>query len=184
LIDTWLATGPSTRRKIRRFILWAVHTKRIGAIDVPDRRPNPRPTLKDTERIDLLGALLQDDHPAPPAYRLAGVLVLLYGIPFTRMRRLTLDDVLVDSDGHTYLNLGDSPAVVPPRVAALIHAHLADRPNLNTAYSTSPWVFPGLRPGEARTAPPSGTPPASSASTSTAAATPPSAASSSTSRRQ
>jgi len=42
---------------------------------------------------------------------------------------------------------GANPAPLP--VADLLRRHLSHRPNMNTAAnSTSPWLFPGYRPGQ------------------------------------
>ena len=83
-----------------------------------------------------------------PEDRLAGLLVLLYAQRASAISRLTLDH-LQDDSNKVRLRLGREPVVLPEplatlarQVAAARHGHAAtgDR-------GTSPWLFPGGRPG-------------------------------------
>ncbi|MER7043065.1 hypothetical protein [Streptomyces microflavus] len=80
--------------------------------------------------------------------RVAGVIVLLYAQPVSRIVRLSIDDVI--RDGETVLlRLGEPASPVPDPVAALLLEHIANRDNMNTATnSASHWPFPGRRAGQ------------------------------------
>lgn len=81
-------------------------------------------------------------------FRVAGILMLLYAQPLSRVCRLRRADIDT-SDGSVTVRLGDSPAPLPEPFAALIRELLDDRRNRNTAANhDNPWLFPGYRPGQ------------------------------------
>jgi hypothetical protein len=149
LIDEWLVTGSTTRDKIRRFITWAVtHHHITGPCDVPYRRTGPAMTMIEDKRIELLRRLLDTTVDVNLGYRLAGVLVLLYGLPFERIKHLALTDVETHNC-DTWLRVSDEPLLLPPRVAELLDVQIAHRRNMGTAANaTSPWLFPGRLAGQ------------------------------------
>jgi hypothetical protein len=80
--------------------------------------------------------------------RVAGLIVLLYAQPVSRIVRLRLDDVIRAGD-TMLLRLGEPDSPVPAPVAALMLEHIANRDNMNTATNpTSRWLFPGRRAGQ------------------------------------
>ncbi|WP_314220592.1 hypothetical protein [Streptomyces zaehneri] len=80
--------------------------------------------------------------------RVAGVIVLLYAQPLSRVVRLTIDDVIRDGDA-VLLRLGEPPSPVPAPVAALLLKHITNRGNMNTATNpASRWLSPGRRTGQ------------------------------------
>ncbi|MYW03000.1 hypothetical protein GT354_32970, partial [Streptomyces sp. SID3343] len=106
-----------------------------------------RPALSEDQRLDVLGRLLTDPE-TPMRLRVAGVIVILYAQPLTRLVQLTVDDVLHDGES-TLLRLGEPASPVPAPVAALLPAYIADRDNMNTATNqASRWLFPGRRAGQ------------------------------------
>lgn len=79
--------------------------------------------------------------------RVAGVIVLLYAQPLTRIVRLTIDDVLRDADA-VLLRLGEPASPVPAPVDSLLLEHIAHRDDVGTATNrASRWLFPGRRAG-------------------------------------
>ncbi|HEY9375426.1 hypothetical protein [Streptomyces sp.] len=105
-----------------------------------------RPALSEDERLAALGRLLTDTD-TPMRLRVAGVIVLLYAQPLTRIVQLTVDDVLHDGE-TTLLRLGEPASPVPAPAAALLLAYIAERDNMNTATNqASRWLFPGRRAG-------------------------------------
>lgn len=116
-IDAWFADGPSTRTHVRSFLNWAMRTRRCPPLELPlERQGIPRP-MPETERLELLARLLNDD-TIDLAYRVAGCLVLLYALPTSRISRLRLTDLHDTCDG-LILSLGD-PVPVPPPLDELI----------------------------------------------------------------
>ncbi|MFJ3926318.1 hypothetical protein [Streptomyces sp. NPDC090022] len=88
------------------------------------------------------------DTEEPVRLRVAGVIVLLYAQPVSRIVRLSIDDVIRDGD-VVLLRLGEPASPVPDPVAALLLEHTANRDNMNTATNpASRWLFPGRRAGQ------------------------------------
>lgn len=126
------------------------HTKgkAIGGVKVSDEDMLATALrLRDDERLAALGSLLTDTE-IPMRLRVAGVIVLLYAQPLSRVVRLTLDDVIRDGDA-VLLRLGEPPSPVPAPVAALLLEHITNRGNMNIATNpASRWLFPGRRTGQ------------------------------------
>jgi hypothetical protein len=72
-----------------------------------------RAALSEDERRDALGRLLSDTE-IPTRLRVAGVIVLLYAQPVSRIIRLSVDDVIHDGD-TVLLRLGEPPHPFPHR---------------------------------------------------------------------
>jgi integrase len=106
-----------------------------------------RAALSEDERLDALGRLLTGSG-IPMRLRAAGIIVLLYAQPLTRVVRLTVDDVL--HDGETVLlRLGEPASPIPAPVASLLQEYIASRANMTTATNpASRWLFPGRRAGQ------------------------------------
>lgn len=66
------------------------------------------PGMTQTERLGLLRNCAMDNS-SPLAARVAAVLVLLFAQPLTRIRVLTLDDIIVGDD-DVAIRLGDPPS--------------------------------------------------------------------------
>lgn len=75
------------------------------------------------QRVALQRRLLDTTVDAELGYRLVGVLVLLYGLPFKRIAHLALVDIHTD-DAGTWLRIAHEPLLLLPRVAGLL-----DRPD-------------------------------------------------------
>lgn len=146
-IDLWLASGPVGRRAARGFIRWAQRQHLCGQIDIAQRRGAlPVPAADVAELAATARRLLSDD-TVNLADRVAGVLLILYGQPVTRIAALEISQV--GAVGNlTTINLGVTPIELPEPLGQLVrqltrnrdgHAVLSD-PN-------SRWLFPGGRPG-------------------------------------
>jgi hypothetical protein len=95
------------------------------------------------------GPLAAHDDTVKAADRVAGLLLLLYAQTPAAISRLTLDHL--DTTHHQVrLRFGREPVVLPEPLAGLVrdlaatrrgHAALGDQ-------GTSPWLFPGGRPGQ------------------------------------
>lgn len=106
-----------------------------------------RAALSEDERLDALGRLLTDQD-TPQNLRVAGVIVLLYAQPLTRIVRLTVDDVVHDGEA-VLLRLGEPASHIPEPAASLLLDYIADRDHMNTATNQeSLWLFPGRRAGQ------------------------------------
>jgi hypothetical protein len=114
-------------------------------------RQQPATLLDDDERWRLLQRCLTDT-ALPVDVRAAGALTLLFGLPTERIRHLTADQ-LSRQGNHTYLTAGRRPALLPPRLANLLH-DLATKPEpqrrlaVHADRRAAQWLFPGLVPGQ------------------------------------
>lgn len=149
-VDTWIADGASTRRRVRDFLKWA-HARGLSSdlrVHWLGREGLAENVLDDDERWTLLRRCLRDDSVAL-RLRVAGALVLLYGQVPTRIVELTVDSLSTAHTG-TYLVLRDQPVLLAPPLAALV-AELASQSGSGqptTSRGRSPaWLFPGTRPG-------------------------------------
>ena len=82
------------------------------------------------------------------AYRVAGILLLLYAQPLTKIAALSTAAV-TSTDGETRIPLGQEPIPVPQPFADMLDTHIRNRPNLRTTggVAATPWLFPSSRPG-------------------------------------
>jgi integrase len=146
-IDTWFATGPTTRLHSRSFLSWAVRTHRRPTLRLPpDRAAAPRP-MPEGERLDLLSRFLLDES-IDLMDRVAGCLVLLYALPVSRINRLATGD-FEPADGGLVLRISDDRVPVPTPLAELIGRLAGRRRNVTGAgHPDSDWLFPGGRAGQ------------------------------------
>jgi hypothetical protein len=151
-IDTWLNEGPPSAHEIVDFIDWATEHKRLGNLVVPGRPSRTGTALDDDTRWALVERLLHDDN-LNLANRVAGCLVLLYGQQLSRIVTLTRDQVN-EHDGIIRLHLGVTHIDLPEPLGGLL-ARLAHSPHPYTGVGSppaTPWLFPGLDPGQPLTA--------------------------------
>ncbi|MEV1296117.1 hypothetical protein [Pseudonocardia sp. NPDC049635] len=87
----------------------------------------------------------------PTEVRAAGALVLLFGLPVSRITALRHTDIHTDADGTTWLQMTEHRLLLPDAVAALLRAQ-RDRGTgtaiLTRTNANGPrWLFPGGMPG-------------------------------------
>jgi len=145
-LDTYLSEGPTTRSTVRNFIQW-----RARAGIAPPSKPRYRtarttPLTSSRQRLDLIKTLAEAESVALST-RIAGLILLLYGTPVSRICELTLDDVNT-TPGRTTIQVGDLPAPIPEALLPLFHQHLAQRGDHRTMNHHCTWLFPGTRAGQ------------------------------------
>lgn len=148
-VDEWLASGASTRTKIRTFLTWARRTRLTRTGAPSNRQPLPASALTHEERLSWIKELLTGDS-STLAHRVAGILVLLYAQPLTKIAALTTSAVVTDDDGETRILLGEEAIPLPKPFAIMMNEHLAARPNMRTVGAggpANPWLFPSQNPG-------------------------------------
>jgi hypothetical protein len=149
ILDQWLADGTTRSYAVRYFLTWAARRSLLPQLSVPGiPRRDPVRILAEGERWRQLSRLLNNT-ALPTDVRAAGALVLLFGLPTSRIRHLRADQ-LRESDGHMHLAIGSAPVLIPPKLAVLLQ-QLAEAPPRHSRISAgapSPqWLFPGLLPG-------------------------------------
>jgi hypothetical protein len=148
-LETWLSTAqPTHRRDAGNFVRWA-RKQNLTRLDLAAVRwGGPTAVINAEIRWTLARRLLHDD-ALKLEDRVAGLFVLLYAQTAATISRLTLDQIHA-CDTHVRLRLGREPILLPEPLAGLVrqlidtrHGHAAlARPD------TSPWLFPGGRPGQ------------------------------------
>jgi|AntDryMetagUQ889_1029465.scaffolds.fasta_scaffold07785_2 integrase len=139
----------SYNRKVRAFLLFTRRNHRIGDIEVPDqlRRRGTRTSIEEDHRWALVRRLLDDDSVAVQD-RVAGLLLLLFGQPLSKLARLTRDQITHDHAG-TRIMLGAEPLDLPSPLDDLVR-QLADNRHDHTVLGHTdnhPWLFPRGAPG-------------------------------------
>ena len=148
-LDAWLTSDQAChRRDAGHFVRWARQHK-LTSLEFPATRWHGPTRTIDTEARWAQARWLLHDHTVNTINRVAGLLVLLYAQTPAAISRLTLEHV--QTAGHAvHLRLGREPVALPEPLAGLIidllarrrgHAALGDQ-------GTSPWLFPGGRPGQ------------------------------------
>jgi site-specific recombinase XerD len=148
-IETWLATGPTTRKAIRTFIVFINNNGTNHRVEMGHYTAKNRPAITQDQRFAWLRELLTGTSESLP-YRVAGILLLLYAQPLVRVAKLRTDAVETNENtGNMRITFGTHPVPVPKPFAELLREHLESRPNLRTGSDTqSPWLFPGTRAGQ------------------------------------
>jgi hypothetical protein len=148
-LDNWLTSDQAShRRDAGHFVRWAKQRK-LTSLEFPATRWQGPARAIDTETRWSQARWLLHDHTLSPVDRVAGLLILLYAQTPAAVSRLTLEHV--QTAGHAvHLRLGREPVTLPEPLAGLVleliarrhgHAALGDQ-------GTSPWLFPGGRPGQ------------------------------------
>ncbi|MFC5107433.1 hypothetical protein [Kibdelosporangium philippinense] len=151
-IDQWLLTGrPESTYPAREFLHWARQRRLAGAVAIPKKRS--RTTLApitDDERWQQLRRCLHDN-TLPTPVRAAGALVLLYGLPVSRVALLRCDDIHIDTDQCAWVHYGRHRLRLPPAVAAVVLAQRDQATTVSPVGRSHPggvaWLFPGGFPG-------------------------------------
>lgn len=146
-LDTWYATGPSTRRHVTRLLAWARQHK-ISQLSQTQPPHDVGKVTGERERLEQLKRLLED-RTLPPTPRLIGLLVLLFGQPVAKIVRLPRDSVTVD-DAQPTITLGNHTIELPEPVAVVVRDHLdhITHGRSSAAQPRPKWLFPGLQPGQ------------------------------------
>lgn len=148
-LEQWLTSAPATARvDAGNFVRWARRNKLTSLDLAATKWDGPRRVIDSETRWAHARRLLHDDS-IKAEDRVAGLLVLLYAQSTTSISRLTLDHVLAD-EHEVRLRLGREPIVLPRTLDALVRELVASRHGHATLgdQGTSPWLFPGGKPGQ------------------------------------
>jgi len=144
-LEDWLAANPTRQRYLQPFIAWTNRRRLTQGLVVPTApRPEPHLFLTEHDRTDQLHRCLHDEN-MPIEGRVAGTLLLLFGIPVSRLTQLTLDDF----NNGALLRIGTHCLQLPPRVADLLTRLVEHpRPTRSTLAKLAPnrWLFPRHQP--------------------------------------
>ena len=152
-IDTWLTTSPAAHQ-VRDFLGWAAQHGHCPPLTVTAATSTTGTTIHPEQRYALLDRLLHDD-TIQLTDRVAGILLLAYAQPLSRITTITLDQISRDNTGRpTTIRFGTHDIDLPQALADLIGAHIdTPHPYVGLRSPTpSPWLFPGGHPGQPLTA--------------------------------
>jgi hypothetical protein len=148
-IDEWLADGPTTRQWARPFLLWAADCGYAHDVVIPPHGGGYGGSgfIEDDQRWELVRRLLHDA-ALPAADRVAGLLVLCYAQPATRIITITTSQVTETSE-RVSLSIGDIPLHLPSPLGTLVAALVRNRRGQAVIGHSddNPWLFPGGLPG-------------------------------------
>jgi integrase len=144
-VDQWLTSGATPRYDVAAFLTWTAERQLTPKLTVPARsfKQPPHRLLSDDEHRQQLRRCLTDT-TLPVDVRAAGALATLFGIAIARVVGLTVDHIS-QRDGATYLTVDQHPVLVPPSLAALLHAaaQARSRSALGRSLPRVRWLFPG-----------------------------------------
>jgi hypothetical protein len=93
-IDEWLATGPTTRTKIRTFVVWTNKSKINTALHLDAPQAKSTRLLTQEQPLAWVKELLTGDMESLP-YRVAGTLLLLYAQPLMKIVALSTAAIVI-----------------------------------------------------------------------------------------
>jgi integrase len=155
LVDRWLDEGATTRYALRPFLAWARDRRLAGEVEVP-ALPVGAPSTRHREQAQWqqLRRCLHDT-ALPLEVRVAGSMLLLFGIRASALVRIEAHDIEPSASG-THLRVAKQALLLPPVLATIV-VQQRDRTDLRAALgrtrATGPrWLFPGGQPGQPLTA--------------------------------
>lgn len=152
-IDTWLSERRD-RRHVRMFLRWAHERRLTGNLEISDcPRDEPHRWWSESEHWTHLRRCLHDE-ALPLDVRVTGSLMLLYGMPITRIAVLTPSDLTGGSTPH--LRIGGHPVALPPAVHQLLRRQADHTEPISAVGRITPrpgWLLPGYAAGTHHSAP-------------------------------
>ncbi|MCI2422880.1 site-specific integrase [Saccharopolyspora sp. K220] len=148
-LDTWIVGGHRYRDETGHFVRWAVTQKRAHGLTFGATRWHGPAGPLDTEKRWADARRLLHDDTLTIADRVAGLLLLLYAQRIATITQLTVDDIH-NNDNAVTITFGRVPVTLPEPLAALARELVATRKAnsiIAAPAGSSPWLFPGRRPG-------------------------------------
>jgi hypothetical protein len=149
-LDRWLHDGSSSTASIAPFLGWAARGGLMAPLraDWKPARTHVEP-IPNEARLNVVRRLLHDGD-LDLRDRVAGLLILIYAQPLTRILALKIDDLVIDGR-RVYLRLGRDPVELPEPLAhltATLARNPAGRASTAIAGAEPPWLFQGMRVGQ------------------------------------
>ncbi|WP_405528912.1 hypothetical protein OG426_43215 [Streptomyces canus] len=145
-LDQWLCEAPGGRNYIAPFLTWTRSRRLTGDVTV-HRPPESEPTagMDHDDRWALVNELLHTQHAAIEL-RVAGLFVLLFAQPLSRISTLTVGDVHL-GDRRVEVRFGTDMIVLPDPLADLVRDMVGRRCHSSYPDQQRTWLFPGGAPG-------------------------------------
>ena len=145
-LERYIVQDPGRADAARPFIMWAAHSDMTRPPSIPARPPAPHVTLSDEKRWAQVHTLLHEDSIRLYA-RIAGLFMLLYAQPLSRVVRMRADQINTRHDTVT-ATFDTFPIELPDPLDRLVTEHLSRRGQASYASHPDRWLFPGGLPGK------------------------------------
>jgi len=146
-LDRYLASYPGRGPVLAPFLDWTGRTGLTRGLQIPaPPRALPHVTLSDTQRWQHVEVLLHDD-TIRLYTRIAGLFMLLFAQPLSRICRMKAHQVICPDNAPVTVNFDTLAIEVPDPLDELLRAHLARRGQASYASRPDNWMFPGGLPG-------------------------------------
>ncbi|MHB8499309.1 MAG: hypothetical protein ACYDES_15265 [Acidimicrobiales bacterium] len=143
-VEAWFAHASNAKGALD-FLIFAIAHRRCPRVQLPTARRTTSPGVSLLRLHELVRRLI-DDESIELADRVAGLLVLLFAQPVTRIAALCVG-AFAEHDGAVLVTLGQDSVPLPEPVATVVSRYLEARFNMTTTNTTTDFLFPGGRPG-------------------------------------
>lgn len=146
-IDAWLAGLRPDRYVARSFARFAIGRGLMRKLEFPaGRKTGVTPVVPVHDRVELARRLLHEEG-IETRDRVAGVLVVVFAQPVTKIASLTVDDIAINEE-TVAIRFGGTAITLPKPLADHLRKLIAERRDRAAAQlPTPPWLFPGSFPG-------------------------------------
>lgn len=146
-LELYLAQHPRKADTLTTFLDWTNRSGLTAALRIPPRpRTHPHLNLSDEQRWRHVETLLHDDTIRLYA-RIAGLFMLLFAQPVTRICRMRADQITHHDNQKVTVTFDAVPIELPDPLDQLVLEHLTRRGKASFASRPDIWLFPGGIPG-------------------------------------
>jgi hypothetical protein len=147
-LERYLVRWPGRAPMLAVFLDWTAHTGITRPLQMPATpRPAPLVVLSDKQRWQQVEQLLHDN-TIRLYTRIAGLFLLLYAQPLSRVCRMRADQITQSGDGTVTVNFDTVPIELPDPLDQLLRDHFDRRGQASYASRPDRWLFPGGLPGK------------------------------------
>jgi hypothetical protein len=146
-LEHYLCDYPGQRTTLAPLFQWAQRTGLTSGVMPPvPPRAQPHVTLSDQARWEHVELLLHDDTIRLYS-RVAGLLMLLFAQPLSRICRMRTSQITAHNDGHVSVNFDTFDLELPEPLDQLVLQQIARRGQASYVSRADHWLFPGGIPG-------------------------------------
>ena len=146
-LDHYIITQAGHGPELRLFLDWTNRSGLTGSLKVPHTpRSEPEVALSDTQRWMHVEVLLHDD-TVRLYTRVAGLFILLFAQPLSRVLRMRPEQIARSEDGTVTARFDTFPIELPEPLEELALRQLDASQNERFAGHHRKWLFPGRNAG-------------------------------------
>jgi len=146
-LDRYCVERPGQAATVRTFLTWARRDGRTSKLTLATRpRAHPEVTLADADRWAHVELLLHED-TIRLTCRIAGLFMLLFAQPLSRICRMRADQIGACSGQRVTVTFDTVPIELPEPLDGLVRRHLGQRGHASYSSRADRWLFPGGIPG-------------------------------------